>query len=208
MNQISFSEKFKNEMIDLITKIFCHIPCRFCRNHACKYVKNINRNKIIRPRDLELVIHSFHNSISKRINKPFFPREKLIIYKNNSVKKITREFADVLTIYYRSEALSIELKKWMKKNENKFIHKTEVPAVPVAPTLVSEVAVPQVPLPEIAAPPANLLAEAVAPLAAPEQPAELPPAKLFTLVKIIMIILRIKNIYKKNKNNLHPRVYK
>lgn len=199
INPKSFDEKFKNEFIKIIIKIFYHIPCRFCRTHACEYMKTVNRNKIKIPKDLELVIHKFHNIVNERINKPLLPREKLTMYKNNSVKKITREFADVLTIYYRSEALSIELKKWMKKNENKFIHKTELPAVPVAPALVPEVPVPQVPAPP---------AEAVEPVA-PEQPAELPPPpRLFTLVKIIMIILRIKNICKRNKSNLDPRVYK
>jgi hypothetical protein len=122
----SFDEKFKNECIDLFTKICNAIPCMFCRVHAAEYMKTINRDEIKTARDLELFFWKFHNEVNERSKKEVFTEEKLVTYKQKNINIIKNEFKDVLYMYYRNEELLNEFNTFMQQNKDKFIHFNEV----------------------------------------------------------------------------------
>ena len=118
----TFDEKFKNECIDLFTKICNHIPCGMCRAHASEHMKTINKDEIKTARDFELFFHKFHNEVNTQAKKELFLEEDLKMYKKKSVRKIIIEFKNVLRMYYRNEELLNEFNAWYKKNNDKFIH--------------------------------------------------------------------------------------
>jgi hypothetical protein len=122
----SFDEKFKNECIDLFTKICNAIPCMFCRVHAAEYMKTINRDEIKTARDLELFFWKFHNEVNERSKKEVFTEEKLVTYKQKNINRIKNEFKDVLYMYYRNEELLNEFNTFMQQNNDKFIHFKEI----------------------------------------------------------------------------------
>ena len=88
----SFDETFKNECIDLFTKICNAIPCMFCRVHASEHMKTINKDEIKTARDLELFFWKFHNQVNENTKKQLFPEENLVMYKKKYVRAITTEF--------------------------------------------------------------------------------------------------------------------
>ena len=122
----SFDEKFKNECIDLFTKICNAIPCMFCRVHAAEYMKTINRDEIKTARDLELFFWKFHNEVNERSKKEVFTEEKLVTYKQKNINRIKNEFKGVLYMYYRNEELLNEFNTFMQQNNDKFIHFKEI----------------------------------------------------------------------------------
>ena len=121
-----FDEKFKNECIELFTKICNTIPCMFCRVHAAEHMKTMNRDEIRTVRDLELFFWKFHNEVNEHSKKELFPQEKLATYKQKNINTIKNEFKNVLHMYYQNQELSNEFNTFMQQNKDKFIYFNQV----------------------------------------------------------------------------------
>ena len=81
-----FDEAFKNECIDLFIKICNTLPCGMCRHHASEHIKTLIKDEIKTAQDLELFFYKFHEEVNKNTKKKVYPQEKLIKYKQKSVK--------------------------------------------------------------------------------------------------------------------------
>ncbi len=86
----TLAEKIKEEefntkkevLLHLIIRICDNLPCPDCASHARQQMANLNTNTINTKEDLKNMLHSFHNLVNQRLNKPTISKEEL----NNKYK--------------------------------------------------------------------------------------------------------------------------
>ena len=121
-----FDEIFKIECIDLFTKICWAIPCGLCRVHAIEKIKKLIKDEIKTARDLEIFFYNFHSDVNAITRNELYPLDKLIKYKQKSVKIAIKEFKNVLEIYYRNPILLNQFNDFTSKYQDKFTHYKKV----------------------------------------------------------------------------------
>jgi hypothetical protein len=93
----------KETLIKLILRICDNLPCPDCAFHARKQMSNLNANSIKTKEDLKLMLHSFHNIVNQRLNKPVFTVEEL----NNKYK-----------LSITSNVIQYFIQIWSKRSHN------------------------------------------------------------------------------------------
>jgi len=82
----TLAEKIKEEefyenkqvLLDLIIRICSNLPCPDCQGHAKQQMSMLRPNNIKTKQDLKLMLHSFHNIVNRRLNKPQMSEDELI----------------------------------------------------------------------------------------------------------------------------------
>jgi len=103
-------------LLNFINRICDNLPCPDCAEHARKQMKNLNSNTINTKEDLKNMLHSFHNIVNQKLNKPIFTIEELNTkYKLSITSNIIQYFIQI----------------WSKKSHNpklmaEDLHKTRV----------------------------------------------------------------------------------
>ena len=139
-------DKFKQVKLQLISfiKMICfNLPCPTCANHARVFLSKIRFDRINTPTILQNFLHTFHNSVNKRKNKPEFARDKLTVYEeinlvsafNNFVAVFhTRGNMKMLAESFQRGQIVNHFKKWFANNLQHF----NAPATIIAPIAVAE----------------------------------------------------------------------
>jgi hypothetical protein len=93
----------KEVLLNLIVRICDNLPCPDCAGHARKQMANLNNNTIKTKQDLKNMLHSFHNIVNQRLNKPTFTVEEL----NNKYK-----------LSITSNVIQYFIQIWSKRSHN------------------------------------------------------------------------------------------
>jgi hypothetical protein len=92
-------EKFdniKDSFLDIIIRCCNNLPCPDCSMHAKQQLSSLNRSSIKTKDDLKLMLHSFHNIVNNRLNKPQFSTDELNNkYKLANTTNIVRHFIQI-----------------------------------------------------------------------------------------------------------------
>jgi len=73
------NESIKSTMKTFIQTIPVFLPCKDCQDHAFKFIKESNLDKVISNRkELFLFFFNFHNFVNQRLNKPLFSLENAL----------------------------------------------------------------------------------------------------------------------------------
>lgn len=120
----------KRELWNLFKKVSCNLPCPYCSKHACEYLSKIKVQDIHTKEDFINIFFEFHNDVNKRLNKPLFDKEKLIIYDSfNTIQTLNifmymYKVSSGRTTAFHKALLSnhtlSEYQNWMIQNLDKF----------------------------------------------------------------------------------------
>jgi len=127
-------EEFNNNketLINLIIRICDNLPCPDCASHARQQMANLNSNTINTKEDLKLMLHSFHNIVNQRLNKPTFTIEELQIkYKTSITSNIVQYFLQIwskkshnpklMTEDLHKSRVVVDFVNWWNKNHHLF----------------------------------------------------------------------------------------
>jgi len=127
-------EEFNNHkeiLINLIIRICDNLPCPDCALHARQQMANLNSNTINTKEDLKNMLHSFHNIVNQRLNKPTFTIEELQIkYKTSITSKIVQYFIQIwskkshnpklMTEDLHKSRVIVDFVNWWNKNHHLF----------------------------------------------------------------------------------------
>ena len=121
-----FSE-IRVELLNIVYTICSNLPCPECAKHAKQYLDSINFNTIVTKRDLQLMLHRFHNEVNRRKKFPEFPVEELntkysLANTVNIIHNFMPYFEDkvgsirlIADNLHRSR-VALQIKSWFNKN--------------------------------------------------------------------------------------------
>lgn len=72
-----YFESQKKIIIDFILGVCQNLPCPYCSQHACDFLKRHKINYIKSKEQLIKLIFMLHNDANKRLKKPLFDEEQL-----------------------------------------------------------------------------------------------------------------------------------
>ena len=127
-------EEFNNHkeiLINLIIRICDNLPCPDCASHARQQMSNLNSNTIKTKEDLKLMLHSFHNIVNQRLNKPTFTIDELQKkYKTSITSNIVQYFLQIwskkshnpklMTEDLHKSRVVVDFVNWWNKNHHLF----------------------------------------------------------------------------------------
>lgn len=71
-------ENEKKNIIEFIQGVCANLPCPYCSQHACAYLKKHKFQFIKSKSQLIKLIFNLHNDVNKRLKKPIFEESQLL----------------------------------------------------------------------------------------------------------------------------------
>jgi hypothetical protein len=81
------------EVAHMIQRISQNVPCPDCQVHAKAFWTQVNISHQIRtPHDLQMLLHTFHNSVNRRTGKAYWPANMLKYYAKMDLMAVFMDF--------------------------------------------------------------------------------------------------------------------
>jgi hypothetical protein len=110
ISQNFYNDNYK-ECIE-IYKIICNnLPCPICKDHAIKYLKDNNVDKMNTRYKMKIFLFNFHNSVNERLKKKIYSEEILEQYQRITLKNAYKFFEQE---FYKKNYFTHNFSSWIR----------------------------------------------------------------------------------------------